>query len=292
MKSILFASCFCFLFGQVIAQCPEDATAGDVQTPSLGSYIIGVSNSDDFSVDLSQQTVGWQGTENYALIMTFPANELGQEIIAEVSLDGSFDLSAYEAASYTFTGFGYNQYELDEVTNNTILRNLLNIDLLVPCVVPDMGFDEFIACIVDKPFFLDTNALTIESYVSVWGGPVEDVLGFQPCLTVEENRHTIEVVDAASGLEDLNDFHGIETVNSFPNPTTGLTTIEINSHRPGEALFTVFDQRGSVALQLPMKLNSGSNERQVDLSSLPDGLYLYQLSAAGISRSSKIQISR
>lgn len=289
MKKMILAACMGLFFGQLNAQCPAGATAGDVQAPAITTYTPD-NVPGDLATDLSADAVGWEGTTNYAQVMTFPPNDLDLEVIAAVSYDGEFDMSTYDDGEYCFLGFGYNQAELDDVTGNLILRNLLNQGLPQPCVLAGMALDEIFICVKDNPLFnTDSTALTLENVVSVLEGQAADVLGYVPCLTVEENTHCI-TKGLTNGLEDFDELNGIKELKAFPNPTSGQVSIEIVSSKVTEAVVTILDQRGSIVMEEILALNAGANEKQIDLSGLSNGLYLYQVSVDGESRSSRIQL--
>jgi len=290
MKKLILAACLGLFFGQVNAQCPAGATAGDIAPPSITVYDQDTNTPSDLATDLSAAAVGWEGTTNYSQVMTFPPNDLDMEVIAAVSDNGEFELGDYEDGDYCFVGFGYNQAELDDITGNLILRNLLNQGLPEPCVLAGMGLAEIFICVKDNPLFnTDSTALTIDNVVSVLEGQAADVLGYIPCLTVEDNTHCIQVGEG-TGLEDFTELNGIQSLTAFPNPTTGQVSIDIVSAKVTEGTVTIMDQRGSIVMEEVLSLTLGTNQKKVDLSGLSNGLYLYQVTVDGASRSSRIQV--
>jgi len=70
--------------------------------------------------------------------------------------------------------------------------------------------------------------------------------------------------------------------NLYPNPSTGLLTIE--SEKPAQ-LLTVFDSLGKLVYQENMQYQT---QLQIDLSHLPKGLYLVQVEGDGVLESRKV----
>lgn len=74
----------------------------------------------------------------------------------------------------------------------------------------------------------------------------------------------------------------ILALHNFPNPVTGSTTIGFTMPRSGRATLALFDPMGrEVASVLDETRAEGGQHVSFDASSLPAGVYLYRLSAAG-----------
>lgn len=74
----------------------------------------------------------------------------------------------------------------------------------------------------------------------------------------------------------------------YPNPTSSTTYIEFNFKEPRNVQVTVFDVLGKIVTQIPMQeLKSGINKINIDLSSLKNGLYFFQ-----INTNNKLQIMK
>lgn len=74
----------------------------------------------------------------------------------------------------------------------------------------------------------------------------------------------------------------ILALHNFPNPVTGSTTIGFTMPRAGRATLALFDPMGrEVASMLDEARAEGEQRVSFDASTLPAGVYLYRLSAAG-----------
>jgi hypothetical protein len=66
----------------------------------------------------------------------------------------------------------------------------------------------------------------------------------------------------------------------YPNPTTGLLTLDFNSANGGQYGITVTDLSGRVVLSKDLKANSGRNQHEIDLGFTNAGLYMIYLKDA------------
>lgn len=64
----------------------------------------------------------------------------------------------------------------------------------------------------------------------------------------------------------------------YPNPTKGLTTIAVSAPNNGSADATVYSVSGTVILTKAFQLKAGSNNLDLDLSSLKAGTYFVRVS--------------
>lgn len=105
---------------------------------------------------------------------------------------------------------------------------------------------------------------TITPTATTLSGTLEVTMGFQ---------QPIQELDVV-GLPEVIDV-GYEV---FPNPTTGLISLKLNSDRPITLLVDVLDARGRSTMVPTQRLGFvGSNESTFNLSALADGLYLLQI---------------
>ncbi len=85
----------------------------------------------------------------------------------------------------------------------------------------------------------------------------------------------------------------ILSMGSFPNPTTGLTQILLQSAESGWFDFRVTDLSGKLVHRRRVQIFSGENQISFDASNLPAGMYLYAFSnGSGAVRTEKLVISR
>jgi len=67
-------------------------------------------------------------------------------------------------------------------------------------------------------------------------------------------------------------------VKIYPNPTTGLFTIEMNNNIFGELVIDIFTQSGSKVINIKFDKTTEHFQSQIDLSGQPNGMYLINLS--------------
>jgi hypothetical protein len=63
----------------------------------------------------------------------------------------------------------------------------------------------------------------------------------------------------------------------IPNPTTGPVAIHYSADRPGSVRITLHDMRGAEVLRSTHEVAIGFQTENVDLSSLPNGVYYYRV---------------
>lgn len=63
-----------------------------------------------------------------------------------------------------------------------------------------------------------------------------------------------------------------------PNPTSGYGTLDVEAPSNDIYQFRLFNLLGKELFHAPMQLNKGNNRIDMDVSFLPDGIYLYSLS--------------
>ncbi len=85
---------------------------------------------------------------------------------------------------------------------------------------------------------------------------------------------TVRIPTGATGIEDIDPF---EEVKIYPNPTTGLFTIEMNNNLSGELVVDLFTQNGSKVVNLKFDKTTEHFSAQIDLSGQSKGMYLINL---------------
>lgn len=120
----------------------------------------------------------------------------------------------------------------------------------------------------------DTFDLGITTTVNTALGPIPLIFPGQ----LPGNNHyylALKTEACLVGVYDQNPDLGF--VKSAPNPSSGATTITIESLIPGSYQFDVFDCYGRRVHHRSLKLDAGTNEIQLDASRYPNGLYLYSI---------------
>ncbi len=95
----------------------------------------------------------------------------------------------------------------------------------------------------------------------------------------------IEIPKGITGIGDTDPF---ENVMIYPNPTTGLFTIEMNNNIFGELEIDIFKQSGSKTLNIKFEKRTTHFSSQIDLSGQSKGFYLIRLSIEKYSATRKI----
>ncbi len=90
------------------------------------------------------------------------------------------------------------------------------------------------------------------------------------------------------GMGELQDV----SVNVFPNPGSGLFSLEIKSLRNIQSDLTILNAAGESVYSIREFYSSGTTVNQLDLRNLPAGTYLLKLSAPSGSLTRKLVISR
>jgi len=186
----------------LIAQCPDNASAGNPINPVPNGTTIcnDGSNQEILANDVS--TIGYSGINDYAFFVTAPPNENGIEEVLDVTFDGIYDFSMdsigvpYLPGQYCFTGFGFNQAQLDEITNNNIIQALFD-----DCLQGGETLDLFLTCVQENP--IDTGdapieVITVDDFVNTWTMFFENPFGVetQACVAVAE-PYCVTVEDAS-----------------------------------------------------------------------------------------------
>ena len=81
------------------------------------------------------------------------------------------------------------------------------------------------------------------------------------------------------------------TLKAFPNPTKGLTTVTLNLEQEEAITLSVFNQTGQLVKQLSLGVQPMINET-LDLSDLPNGMYLVQLQGTTTNVHQKVLVQK
>ena len=86
---------------------------------------------------------------------------------------------------------------------------------------------------------------------------------------------TLRIPKGITGIEDTDPF---SEVKIYPNPTSGLFTIEMNNSIFGELVIDIFSQKGSKVLKINIEKTTEHFSTQIDLNGQSKGMYLVNLS--------------
>ncbi len=92
-----------------------------------------------------------------------------------------------------------------------------------------------------------------------------------------------------TAADDLTEVSGMTAV---PNPTNGKTVIRIESTVSDKFTFNVTDLLGRRVISRPLSIQSGQNTFDLDVTGLPNGIYIYTLSKGNRVMSNKLIINQ
>jgi PKD repeat protein/predicted nucleotidyltransferase len=98
---------------------------------------------------------------------------------------------------------------------------------------------------------------------------------------------TIRIPVGITGIEDTDPF---EDVKIYPNPSTGMFTIEMNNNVFGELMIDIFTQNGSKVLNIKFEKTTEHFSSQIDLSGQSKGMYLINLEMQNYRSTRKIVV--
>ncbi len=192
---ILLSAILCLNWNTVMAQC-----GGTTEGPVNTTFCQGVSVADDIvaqTIPTSEET----GFENYTFVITSTdvVDADGNALIVDLSDTGAYDFTDSIPGMYGFTGFGYNQSQIDAVATflnaNPLLAGVIGLPeeaLPLPEPLPLIDLLNIAKGLVD--------ALTIPSVEGALGllGPLGLTVDFCLVNSTTDPLYTITVTDDAS----------------------------------------------------------------------------------------------
>jgi len=126
-----------------------------------------------------------------------------------------------------------------------------------------------------------TGSTTISGFEVPFGGSVlvgpipVDIPSLSSVLDAE--GYTL-FVDDPNGIEESNE---VFALNLFPNPTQGITTLNVNSTIAGVANIEVYSITGALVQSSSNIIRVGANRVNIDLQAVPAGIYLVKADING-----------
>lgn len=102
----------------------------------------------------------------------------------------------------------------------------------------------------------------------------------------------IDNVALTGGNVGLNSWTIANQMKVFPNPSTGLTAVLINSSTPEKAEYSIVDMTGRVLLNRRIQVNLGTTKIALDLTHFEAGNYLFVLQSSSGTKTEQILISK
>jgi len=104
------------------------------------------------------------------------------------------------------------------------------------------------------------------------------------CYTASD---VITIPTGITGIEDIDPFSGLKI---YPNPTSGIFTIEMENQKFGELMILVMTQEGKQVLNHKFEKTTEHFRNQIDLSKQSKGIYFIYLQINGLTSNKKIII--
>ncbi len=133
---------------------------------------------------------------------------------------------------------------------------------------------------------------TLASGVVASIGKFDDQNQWQETKTVTIVNHSITLMAGEvariydpllTGLAESNKFEAV--LELYPNPTSGDVLLTLAAEQDANAVITVFDLLGQKMMVENAKLVSGQNQIPLSIQTLPNGIYVVQVGACGVSSS-------
>jgi len=94
---------------------------------------------------------------------------------------------------------------------------------------------------------------------------------------LDEEGYTMSVTDP-NGIKEAN---GVFSLGLYPNPTEGLSTLDVNSTVAGVATIEVYSITGALVQTSSRSIRVGANRLNMDFSPVPAGIYLVKANING-----------
>ena len=265
---------------------------------SYGPALFGLSNSEKFGMSVSINDLG-----NRIGVCSDPYGEKKVRVFENCSSTSLLNISTCE--DFTLNGTTYSstgQYQ-QIIQNSAGCDSTINLDLTIVGLNPDFSSNQ--QAFLNPPFSVQFNNNTpnLAQYNYTWNFGDGNNLQSQSTIVTHNYQYnglydvTLYANDPSSGCTDslyqhefiyctggTNNPNGISKyhagdVNIYPNPTNDFINLEINNY---QGLIDI------QILDINCKLIKQSNERNIDLKSLEEGVYFVEISYKNQKRILKI----
>jgi len=280
-----------------------NTVAGDVAAiycPEKPGQTFQVQTSNDLQnliVDLSKETVGWNGTSDYALVVTYEGADNGETVdcIQGVSYDGIFDFFStlpngeeFPEGTYKYWGFGYNKNEISPIGENIFVK------VLYPCLNGVTEIHEVLDCfLADSSIVSDTACITFPEVIELADSLLQ-VINLDVCLVLEETPFEIIFEKASTafcppvGIDEQN---ALDLLELYPNPSSGIFHLNLQSLDSKPVDLQVCDLQGRVCHRERLPIATGNSLRSLDLLHLPEGNYILRMLSSSGYQEQLIQLT-
>lgn len=204
---------------------------------------------------------------NYAFF-SYPF-QFGSSIVNTIS--GSSNAGTI-TGTVTITGDGTGTLKLPAITYNNVLR-VKREENITYSFGP--GVDE--------------NILTVSYfwYSSTHAGPLMKIVTSTTSGIATGYSKYVGVADFGLGVDDLAK-PAISEISMYPNPASGTTELSYISTQPSEVVFKIMDLTGKVWKEWNHNSFPGETSLQLDVASLPRGIYLLSAYSEGTLRQNRL----
>ncbi|MDB4107576.1 T9SS type A sorting domain-containing protein, partial [Bacteroidia bacterium] len=95
-----------------------------------------------------------------------------------------------------------------------------------------------------------------------------------------------------SDVLGINEHLVFQDVNVYPNPSTGLYTVELDMHSSKKITVRSMNSIGQEVMSADYNLMAGDNTLSLDLSEHTDGLYFINIKADNVSKNVRVYLIR
>lgn len=304
MKKYLYILLFLFSTATTIAQeCGSD-TLISVVGPNINCVFNDGSNIEEMYIDSTQTVL--EGVTNFSMWVTAPPDAEGKEAIVSLTTDGRLDFSdgpdidndsirdPRVPGTYCFTPIGYNQADIDVMTNNSTIQFLLGT-----CATGGETLEEVINCLSsgDSGSGLSDIVPTVDTVLTIIEDFIAPVINYNPCIIMGE-PYCLEVREPGdttgcsvpSSIEYP--FIDPQSLKIYPNPSNSKTTLYFNMNDFSFVEIAVFDMLGRQILKEDVFGAVGTNEFEIEVDSWTSGIYYYSVSTANTTFTNRMVVDK
>jgi hypothetical protein len=130
----------------------------------------------------------------------------------------------------------------------------------------------FYGCGTDQFELWDSTVIQMHRYA---GDSLTTITGGQPRLY----SSTFIYDNSVNCFVGISEQSQEASIMVYPNPTTGITTVDIEISLNTESRIEIYNLSGSLVQSEKFILTSGDNKKKIDISNLTNGIYLLKVSA-------------
>jgi hypothetical protein len=93
-------------------------------------------------------------------------------------------------------------------------------------------------------------------------------------------------------LLSVDDLELINSINAYPNPSTGKITLSLNAVNSDNMKINVISIEGRIVKTVMHQTKTGLNEIELDLADFENGLYYIELSSENYTKTLRVILNR